>query len=91
MVKAEAYVHAHPDEAKAIVAKYTNTNAALIRALWPQYDVRVELGQELLDILGDEAKWVMTQSGSTGALPQLRNFIYTDGLLAVRPESVTIH
>ena len=46
---------------------------------------------ESLDILGDEAKWVMTQSGSTSDLPQLRNFIYTDSLLAVRPESMTIH
>ncbi len=91
LVKAQDYVHEHAEDAKAIVAKYTNTNTALIGSLWPEYDVRVELGRELLDILGDEAKWVMTQSGSTGDLPQLRNFIYTDGLLAVRPESVTIH
>jgi sulfonate transport system substrate-binding protein len=91
LIKAQDFVHEHPDEAKAIVAKYTNTNTALVNSLWPEYDVQVELGQELLDILGDEAKWVMTQSGSTGALPHLRDFIYTDGLLAVRPESVTIH
>lgn len=91
LIKAEAYVRAHPDDAKAIVAKYTNTNVAAIDSLWSEYDVRVELGEQLLDILGAEARWVATQDGSTAGILSLRSFVYTDGLAKVRPESVTIH
>ena len=91
LIKAEDFVRAHPDEAKAIVAKYTNTNVAVIDSLWSEYDVRVELRQELLDILATEARWIASQSGSTAAIPELKSHVYTAGLSKVRPESVTIH
>ncbi len=90
LVKAEDYVHAHPDEAKAIVAKYTHTNRAAIDALWPEYDVRVELRQELLDILAAEGQWAATQGTSKVPVPNFKSYIYTVGLSTVRPDTVTI-
>jgi ABC-type nitrate/sulfonate/bicarbonate transport system substrate-binding protein len=91
LVKAEDYVQVHPEDAKAIVAQYTNTNRAIIDSLWPEYEVRVELGGELLDFLGAEARWIAVQNRSTVALPQLGSFIYTAGLSKVKPNSVAIH
>ena len=90
LVKAEDYIHANPSEAKAIVAKYTNTTEAIVELLWPEYDVRVELDDKLLDILKGQARWALTEDGRPADPPQLRRFIYTDGLLKVQRDFRTI-
>jgi NitT/TauT family transport system substrate-binding protein len=91
LIEAEDYVHTHPDEAKVIVAKYAHTNRATIDALWQEYDVRVELRQELLDILAEEGEWAASQGSSKISAPDFKSYIYTAGLSKVRPESMTIH
>ncbi len=81
----------HPEEAKAIVKKRLNYDDSYISSVWPQHRFRLSLDQALIIAMKDEAQWMMNnQLTSERTIPDFANYIYTDGLKAIKPEAVSI-
>ena len=91
MIRAEAFAAEHPEEAQAIVAQRLNVSDAYIKYTWPKSKLEVSLPQALLIVMEDEARW-MIKNGLTAVnkVPNYINYIYFDGIQAVKPGAVTI-
>ena len=91
LVQAENYVVSHPNAAKAIVQKRLRYDDAYIDAIWPEYQLSVSLDQGLIAAMEDEARWMIRNNlTNEKTVPDFGNYIYTDGLKAIRPEAVNI-
>jgi len=90
LVKAERFADQKPAEAQAIVADFTNIDRAVIGEMWPVENFSVTLDQSLLLALEDESQWATKGGLTTGKtkIPNFLNFIYSDGLQAVKPDAV---
>jgi NitT/TauT family transport system substrate-binding protein len=91
LIRAETFVHQNPAEARRLAAGFIKLDKALMDELWPIFTTRVALGQALLVDLEEQTRWVL-KKGSTirRDMPNYLDFIYIDGLLAVKPEAVRI-
>ena len=89
--EANLYIAQHPKEAKAIVQKRLNLDAAAIDRAWQRNFYSISLDQSLIAAMEDEARWMIKNNMTkekTG--PDFTKYIYLDGLKAVKPEAVTI-
>jgi NitT/TauT family transport system substrate-binding protein len=91
LIKAETFVHQHPAEARHLVADFIKVDKVLLDEIWPIFVMRVTLDQALLVDLEDQTRWLL-KGGLTVRkdMPNYFDFIYTEGLLAVKPEAVRI-
>jgi len=91
LIQAEEFAKNHPDQAIKIVSNKLGVEESVIAALWPGLDLGVSLDQSLLLSLEDEARWVIeSELTDRTEVPNHLDFIYPDGLEAVKPEAVTI-
>jgi NitT/TauT family transport system substrate-binding protein len=91
LAEAEEYLTRHPAESKAIVQKRLNLDAAYIEAVWSQNQFSLSLDQALIVTMEDEARWMISNNLTTEKqVPDFLNYIYADGLKAVKPEAVNI-
>ncbi|MCX7180314.1 MAG: nitrate ABC transporter substrate-binding protein, partial [Proteobacteria bacterium] len=92
LVRAGRYAREQPDKAKAQLASFFNAPESEINFLWPLKEHRVTLDQSLPFLLENAARWEigMMASAQRPALPNYLDFIYLDGLRAVKPAAVTI-
>ncbi|MBI4765083.1 MAG: NrtA/SsuA/CpmA family ABC transporter substrate-binding protein [Deltaproteobacteria bacterium] len=91
LVQAEAYAIRNPNEAKAIVQKALNLKASYMETVWSQNQFVVSLDQPLILAMEDEARWmIMNKLTSEKQVPDFLEYIYVDGLKAVKPEAVNI-
>jgi NitT/TauT family transport system substrate-binding protein len=89
--EAEDYLVRHPDEAKTIVQKRLNYDDSYIASIWPQHQFTLSLDQTLIVAMKDEAQWMINNNlTSEKTIPDFMNYIYIDGLKAVKPEAVSI-
>jgi NitT/TauT family transport system substrate-binding protein len=89
LIKAEAFVAQHPDEAQAIVAAAAKLDPGLVREVWKAFNYVVRLDQALLISLEDEARWAMKNKlTDVTVMPDFRKVIHAECLRSVRPESV---
>jgi NitT/TauT family transport system substrate-binding protein len=91
LAQAEEYVIRNPAEAKTILQKRLNLDAAYMETVWSQNQYGLSLDQSLILAMEDEARW-MIGNGLTSEkeVPDFLNYIYTSGLEAVKPEAVRI-
>ncbi len=91
LVRAERFVSENPREAQKIVADYSKLDSGTVRDIWPDTRFDVSLDQALILALEDESRWAV-RAGLTRAkeVPNYLDFIYFDGLQAVKPEAVRI-
>jgi NitT/TauT family transport system substrate-binding protein len=91
VAKAEAFARNNPAEARALVAKLTGIDKQLTDELWGLNEFSVTLNQSLIIALEDEARWAI-KNGLTSAkkVPNFLDYVYLDGLAAVKPEAVRI-
>ena len=89
--QAETYTVEQPAEARAIVQKKLNYDAAYMASVWPDFQFSLSLDQSLITALEDEARW-MIKNKLTGAdrVPDFVKYIHVDGLKSVRPEALNI-
>jgi NitT/TauT family transport system substrate-binding protein len=88
---AEEYAIHHPVEAKAIVQKQLDLNAAYMDTVWSQNEFYLSLDQSLILAMEDEARWMIENNLTTEMqMPDFVEYIYVDGLKAIRPEAVNI-
>jgi ABC-type nitrate/sulfonate/bicarbonate transport system substrate-binding protein len=91
LVKAEVFVKQHPEESRRIVAEFIKTDKVLIDEIWDLYTFNMNLDQGLLTNLEDQTRWAMKrQLTKCKDMPNYLDFIYTDGLQAVKPGAVRI-
>lgn len=89
LIKAEAFVAQHPDEAQDIMAVATKIDKGLIRDLWSAFNYRVALDQTLLITLEDETRWAMKNKlTEQTTMPDYLSYIHSDSLRAVKPEAI---
>jgi NitT/TauT family transport system substrate-binding protein len=91
LIKAEAFVQQHHEESRRLVAEFIKTDKAYLDEIWGLYDYRVILDQALLVNLEDQTRWAMKyRLTASKDMPNYLDFIYVDGLRAVKPEAVKI-
>jgi NitT/TauT family transport system substrate-binding protein len=91
LVKAEAFVKENPAAAQKIVADFSGIEQGIVRSIWSDTNFAVTLDQSLILALEDESRWAIN-AGLTNAkvIPNYLDFIYFDGLKAVKPQAVGI-
>jgi NitT/TauT family transport system substrate-binding protein len=91
LVQAESYVASHQSEAKAIVRKRMTFDATYMEIIWPRYQFALSLDQSLITAMEDEARWVIKNNlTKEKQIPDFMDYIYVDGLKAIKPEAVKI-
>lgn len=91
MVKTEKFVKANPIETEEFVKQQFNYGPDYIKSAWYKFGVSVELSQQLLLILDEQARWrIKNKLTDKTTIPNYLNFIYSDGLTIAKPEAVTI-
>lgn len=91
LAQAEEYIINHPDESKAITQKRFKFDRASIESVWQVHHFSVSLDQSLITAMEDEARWMIkNKQTSEKQVPDFMNYIYIDGLKAVKPEAVNI-
>jgi sulfonate transport system substrate-binding protein len=91
LLKAEAFVQRYPDESRRLVADFVKADKALVDRIWAIYTFRVTLDQALVLNLEDQSRWAIHRKLTKRAdIPSYLDFIYIDGLAAVKPEALRI-
>jgi NitT/TauT family transport system substrate-binding protein len=91
LAQAEEYAMRHPTEAKAILKKQYQYDDVYIARIWPEHQFVLSLDQSLITAMEDEARWMIKNNlTSEKQVPDFMNYIYVDGLKAVKPEAVNI-
>jgi NitT/TauT family transport system substrate-binding protein len=91
LLQAEDFVINHPAEAKAIVKNQMSISDAYVDKVWIQNQFSLSLDQSLILAMQDESRWLIQNNLTNAtALPNFTNYVYVDGLEAVKPMSVTI-
>ena len=91
LLQAETFAQQHPEEARRLVAEFIKTDKAVLDETWDIFTLRVTLDQALLVDLEEQTRWAMkNRLTERRDMPNYLDFIYVDGLAAVKPEAVRI-
>ena len=91
LIRAETFVQQNPGEVRRLVADFVKMDKVLLDEIWPIYSARVSLDQALLVDFEDQARWALKKRLTVSdQMPNYLDFIYIDGLRAVKPEAVRI-
>lgn len=91
LIRAETLILENPEEAQRQVAQFLKMDKDLLERIWPIFTARVTLNQALLVDFEDQTRWAVQKGLTTRKdMPNYLEFIYVDGLQAVKPEAVTI-
>jgi NitT/TauT family transport system substrate-binding protein len=91
LAQAEEYVVRHPTEARAILKKQYQYDDAYVARIWPEHQFSLCLDQSLITAMEDEARWMIKNNLTREKqVPDFLNYIYVDGLKAIKPEAVNI-
>ena len=91
LAQAEEYVVHHPAQVKTILQKRLTLDPAYVDTVWSQNQFSLSLDQALIVTMEDEARWMIANKLTTEKqVPDFLNFIYVDGLKAVKPEAVNL-
>jgi ABC-type nitrate/sulfonate/bicarbonate transport system substrate-binding protein len=91
LAQAEGYLANYQDEAKASVGKRMNFEDAYLEIIWGRYQFSLSLDKSLILAMEDEAHWLINNNLTTEKqVPDFLDYIYTDGLEAIKPNAVNI-
>ncbi len=93
LIDAEKFAQQNPDEAKQIVMKYTKLDKDIVDNIWPNFDFRVFLTNELLEFWKREAFWAKEKNKVDPATPIpdfKNNVLFPDPLREIDPKRVEI-
>ena len=91
LAQAEDYIHTHPAESRAILQNELNLDHGYMDTVWQQNRFSLTLDQSLVLAMEDEARWMIANNLTNAtAVPDFREYIYTDGMESVKPGSVNI-
>lgn len=91
LAQAESYLIQHSNEAKAIIQNSLKYDDARMKDAWERNQFSLSLELSLLVAMNDEARWMIDNELTTEkTVPDFYDYIYLDGLKAVKPEAVNI-
>jgi ABC-type nitrate/sulfonate/bicarbonate transport system substrate-binding protein len=91
LAEAEGYLISHPAEAKAILQKWLNLDAASVERIWSRNQFSLSLDQALVVTMEDEARWMISEKLTAEAhVPDFLSCIDEDSLKAVKPAAVNL-
>ena len=91
LAQAEDYLTRDPAAAKAIMRKWLKFDEAFTETIWSENQFSLSLDQSLIAAMEDEARWMIRNNlTKEETVPDFMNYIYVDGLKAVKPEAVNI-
>ena len=91
LTQAENYMVSHPDETRVSIQKRLQYDHVYINTVWPEHQFSVSLDKGLIAAMEDEARWMIKNNlTSEKQVPDFLDYIYEDGLKAVKPEAVKI-
>lgn len=89
LIKAETFVKEHDEEARRLVAEFIKTDKTVLDEIWDIFNFRVSLNQALLVDFEAQTRWALKNKLTEGTnMPNYLDYIYFDGLQAVKPEAV---
>jgi NitT/TauT family transport system substrate-binding protein len=87
LIKASDYLNTHPQEARAIVARYLGEDSVTLS----DYTFGVHLRQNLLLNLESQARWaIQNRLSDQPEVPDFLPFLHLEGLRSVNPDAVTV-
>jgi NitT/TauT family transport system substrate-binding protein len=91
LLQAETFVQQQPEEARRLVAEFIKTDKVILDETWDNFTFRVVLDQALLVDLEEQTRWAIKHRLTVRRdMPNYLDFIYVDGLQAVKPAAVRI-
>jgi NitT/TauT family transport system substrate-binding protein len=91
LIQAEDYVARHQVEAKVIVKKRMSFDDTYMEIFWRRYQFALSFDQSLITAMEDEARWMIKNKlTSEQGVPNFLDYIYEDGLKALKPDAVNI-
>ena len=91
LVQAEDYLVRHPRESKGMVRKRVSYDDAFMEVFWAENQFSVSLDHSLVLAMEDEARWLIrSHLTKASQVPDFLDFIYLDGLKAVKPTAVNL-
>ncbi len=88
---AEDWAVLHPEQARAIVKQRLHYDDAYITSIWSKHHFALSLDYSLIVAMTNEARWMIQLKLSQAAqAPAFVDYIYPEGLAAVKPETVNI-
>jgi ABC-type nitrate/sulfonate/bicarbonate transport system substrate-binding protein len=91
LAQAEEYGISHPAEAKAILQKRLSVDASFVESAWSRDQFSLSLDQSLIAAMEDQSRWMIKNNlTSEKTVPDFLNYIYPDGMRAVKPGAVNI-
>jgi ABC-type nitrate/sulfonate/bicarbonate transport system substrate-binding protein len=91
LIEAERYLKEDAAGARKMIEKRLNMSPEMLSSIWPQYQFRVRIDQDLIILMEDEAWWLINNKLSGGAgLPDFFRQIYLDGLVKVKPDAAGV-
>jgi len=91
LCKAENFTQQHPEEARRLAAEFLKTDKTILDETWDIFTFRVALDQVLLVDFEEQTRWIIKhQLTERREMTNYLDYIYMDGLLAVKPEAVRI-
>ena len=91
LVRAEEFVDRNRVEAQQIVADFSRTDLKALGETWDDAVFKVTLDQSLVLAMEDESEWaIKNKLADQTEVPNYLDFIYFEGLQAVKPEAVRI-
>ncbi len=91
LAQAENYLIRNPAATKAILRKWLKFDDVFTETIWSENQFSLSLDQSLILAMEDEARWMIKNTLTTEKqIPDFLNYIYVDGLKAVKPEAVNI-
>ncbi len=91
LLQAEDFLALHPGQAKATVRKRLSYDEAYLDSVWPDNQFYLSLDQSLIVAMEDEARWMIGRGlTKEKTVPNFLDYVYEDGLKAVKPSAVNI-
>ncbi len=91
LLQAEEFTNNSPTQAKTIVKEHMNFTEGYIETVWKQNQFGLSLDQSLIAAMESEARWIIDNNLTNQTrIPNFVDYIYLDGLMSVKPESVNI-
>ena len=91
LLEAEAYLRKRPAETRQIVGKALALSAEEVADRWTGIVPRVSLDEDLLTLMEDEARWIVSQGlTEENELPNCYELLHFEPLELLKPEAVSV-
>jgi NitT/TauT family transport system substrate-binding protein len=92
LIKAEEFIRDHKEEAIAILSEELNTEKDVLKAVWDEYQLIVDLDEGLVRTFRDEGAWIVnTQKGfDSKTVPSYQDVLDTGFLRQIDPKRVKV-